>query len=261
MKRRISTLVELDDNGKYISKIHDPLLWNGFIPSSIKKLKKIEDICCKYHQLRYDGFEQILNIESLKKIKIVGCLKNSHIPEFGRLTNLKYLNLSSNGLTGNIPNSIKNSKNLKYMILKLNRLKFNELICELTNLVELDFSSNELNQISYSIGNLTNLSELNLKSNIIKNIPKSISNLKKLEVLDVSENKLRINIIEPVLGLKNLKKLDLSFNEIEDEITNLIENLIHLENVNLCHNKIKGNLPSSIEKLTKLKFIDLSYIN
>ncbi|MDP7028001.1 MAG: leucine-rich repeat domain-containing protein, partial [Candidatus Marinimicrobia bacterium] len=106
------------------------------------------------------------------------------IEEICNLTDLTEIDLSSNGLTGEIPSCIGN----------------------LTNLTCLDLGSNELTgEIPSEIGNLTNLDYLNLGDNqLTGEIPSEIGNLTNLIFLGLSENQLNGEIPESICGLTNL---------------------------------------------------------
>jgi Leucine-rich repeat (LRR) protein len=82
-------------------------------------------------------------------------------------------------------------------------------IGNLTNLTELDLTSNRLTSIPQSIRNLTNLTELDLSNNQLTSIPEWIGNLTNLTYLSLSNNQLT-SIPEWIGNLTNLTKLDLS---------------------------------------------------
>jgi len=89
-------------------------------------------------------------------------------PEIGCLTNLTYLGLYSNQLTGLIPPEIGNLTNLTYLSLWDNQLS-GEIplsITELTNLTYLNLVYNQLTgEILSEIGSMTNLTLLGLAYN------------------------------------------------------------------------------------------------
>jgi len=66
----------------------------------------------------------------------------------------------------------------------------NNIYC-FTNLIELNFSENQICNISSLIENLLNLKTLNLSDNLIKELPSNIGNIVELENLFLSGNELK----------------------------------------------------------------------
>ena len=98
-----------------------------------------------------------------------------------KLTNLTYLDLSRNQLSGSIPPEIGNLTNLTYLNLGFNQLtgSIPPEIGNLTNLTWLGLYNNQLTgSIPTEIGNLTNLWNLKLHGNqLMGEIPESICDL------------------------------------------------------------------------------------
>ena len=138
-------------------------------------------------------------------------------PEIGCLTNLTYLRLNQNQLTGEIPPEIGN----------------------LTNLTELRLHSNDLTgDIPVEIGDLINLTTLQLYSNKLKEeIPSEIGNLTNLEDLRLYNNQLSGEIPSGIGNLTNLTKLWLHINQLTGEIPGSICNLV----TNNCDIKLQDN--------------------
>ena len=66
------------------------------------------------------------------------------------------------------------------------------MIYQLSKLVQLDLSNNQLTELPDEIVMCPNLVELNLFKNQLKSLPKSMSSLKRLEILNVSQNKIDV---------------------------------------------------------------------
>ncbi len=101
-------------------------------------------------------------------------------PWLGLLRNLEHLYLYSNQLRGSIPHYLRNLRNLTHLALSSNRLVnyIPSALGELRNLEHLYLSSNELNSaIPSALGNLTNLTHLGLSSNRFNGpIPSELGN-------------------------------------------------------------------------------------
>jgi Leucine-rich repeat (LRR) protein len=114
----------------------------------------------------------------------------------GKLTNLKYLNLSDNKITTIPKNIFDNLINLKYLWFARNEITAKGLpeniFDKLTNLTQLYFSNNQISakDMSENIFNkLTNLTVLSLCNNeiIVKDLPRKIfKRLAKLQHLYIS---------------------------------------------------------------------------
>jgi len=81
------------------------------------------------------------------------------------------------------------------------------------NLLELDRSYEDIEEIPSQIGYMSKLVRLYLGHNDIKEIPKEISKLTNLEMLDINDNKITI-IPRAISQLTNVNWLDLSNNQI-----------------------------------------------
>ncbi len=133
----------------------------------------------------------------------------STIPaEIGNLTNLSFLALAINQLTGSIPTEIGYLTNLNYLILSSNRLSgiIPTEINNLTNLTWLFLSDNQLTGIiPAEISNLTNLIWLFLNSNkLTGEIPTTLKNLTALTYLSLNYNSLHTANADLLLFLNKL---------------------------------------------------------
>ncbi|KAI8993331.1 hypothetical protein BDB01DRAFT_832159 [Pilobolus umbonatus] len=96
-----------------------------------------------------------------------------------------------------------------------------EEIWRLTSLEQLDLGSNQLRQLSPSVGCLINLRTLLIHNNNITTLPSQLGRLKKLELLDVTNNQLSCLPCE-ILGMK-LKNLWLDNNQFIPYETGVIK--------------------------------------
>ena len=113
-----------------------------------------------------------------------GCIDDLQVELWGECYNIETtfsLDLSQNGLTGEIPSDIEQLVNLTYLNLYANELtgEIPPEIGSLTNLTYLDLQMNQLTgQVPQEITNLVNLIFLQLNdNNLIGEIPENICDL------------------------------------------------------------------------------------
>ena len=224
-------------------------------------------------------------LRSLRELNLIGNLNSENNKMIGLesmrdLRHLKTLCLKSNlskmpsNITELSPHLIKlvvHNDGTKLLV--LNSLK------KMTNLIELELHSCELDRIPHAIFSLINLQELDLKSNNIRTIeeiisfehikrltclklwhnkittiPSSIVQIKSLESLHLSHNKLE-SLPPALFTLPKLRHLDLSHNSIS--VLPLDVSLLHnLQHLAINSNKL-GVLPKTLFRCTKLKVLCL----
>ncbi|MCH98285.1 verticillium wilt resistance-like protein, partial [Trifolium medium] len=207
------------------------------------------------------------------------------------LTQLVYLDMSSNNLTGALP-SFNMSKNLTYLSLFLNHLSGDLPSSHfegLKNLVSIDLGFNSFkgnmpsvllklpylrelklpfNQLGGFLGEFDNASSpvlemLDLGSNNFEgHVPVSVFNLRTLRVIQLSSNKFNGTIqFDAIRRLHNLTVLGLSdINLSIDENFRDEHGLSpfpEIRNVMLASCKLK-RIPSFLRNMSKLLYIDLS---
>ncbi|CAA0824282.1 disease resistance family protein / LRR family protein [Striga hermonthica] len=183
------------------------------------------------------------------------------IPAMTNTTKLQHIDLSNNNLNSSIPQWLYSCKHLEYVLLIDNYLQdvISNSISNLTSLNTLDLSLNQLyGKIPREIANLCNIQTLSLSDN---NFGGEISDsfeimsdcfLGALEYLDLSSNQLSGHLPHQFGGFRSLRSLILGYNSFTGVIPNEIGNLLSLEMLHLYDNKLRGNLPESIGKLVNL---------
>ena len=199
----------VDDEGRY-RMIHDtPVMVCG-------KTMLVKGTFTGQNIGELDFLNNAYNSQYLYTLNFSSCGFEGTISQFILpLTNLIYLDLNSNKLTGEIPPEIGNLRNLNFLNLNSNKLtgKIPSEIWDLPNLNILNLNSNKLTgEIPPAIGNLDLLYGLYLANNqLTGEIPPAIGNLKLLNELYLNGNKL---IGKIPLEIKQLTttNIDLSMN-------------------------------------------------
>ncbi|XP_058111697.1 putative receptor-like protein kinase At3g47110 [Magnolia sinica] len=204
-------------------------------------------------------------------------------------TNLSYLYLGRNPISGRIPTGIENLVGLISLLMGDNLFEGTIPIGigKLKNLKEFNLNGNRLSgQIPSSFGNITRLTQLSLYGNGLEgSIPSSFGNCWYLQNMDLSKNKLNGTVPKEVFSipalrvfslnenslsgslalednnLTNLEKLDVSKNKFSGEIPSTLGKCLRLENLYMSNNFFQGTIPPSLSNLTRLQGLDLSRNN
>uniref|UniRef100_A0ACD5YAE8 Uncharacterized protein n=1 Tax=Avena sativa TaxID=4498 RepID=A0ACD5YAE8_AVESA len=152
----------------------------------------------------------------------VNGLSGSIPASLGDCKQLDMLNLSFNSLQGTIPSELVNSTSLVSLDLSNNNLtgSIPFQIGALLQLLRLDISFNNLSgQLPFTLGQCVQLSSLRLRSNMLNgSIPESFSDLKSVDQIDLSRNYFVGQIPEFFASMVFLEQLDLSINIFEGPI-------------------------------------------
>ena len=178
------------------------------------------------------------------------------------MTNLQWLMLSANHLSGPIPLELENLTNLQYLFLGNNQLS-GSIPAELENLSMLQGLVLNENQLSGSIpaelGNLSALQYLGLNENQLSgSIPVELGNLSILQNLDLSGNQLSGSIPPELGSIENLRYLMLHNNQLSGLIPPELGNLTNLNILDLSHNSLGGSIPAELGNLSELAILHLS---
>ena len=172
----------------------------------------------------------------------------------GRVT---HLDLSQNGLTGEIPSGLGSLTNLDRLYLHRNQLtrEIPPELGSLTNLTVLDLDDNDLTgTIPTQLGDLINLEELHLTQNqLAGEIPTELARLTSLKILAVGGNQLTGEIPPELGNLVKLEQLYLWGNELTGEVPSWLGVLSNLEVLSLSDNQLAGEIPPELGNLVKLE--------
>uniref|UniRef100_A0A8C1ZQR5 FLII actin remodeling protein n=1 Tax=Cyprinus carpio TaxID=7962 RepID=A0A8C1ZQR5_CYPCA len=220
--------------------------------------------------------EHVKSMTSLRWLKL-NRTGLCYLPEeLSSLQKLEHLSVSHNSLT-TLHGELSGLPNLRVIIGNIP----NQLFINLTDLLYLDLSDNNLDSLPPQLRRLVHLQTLILNNNPLmhaqlrqlpamvalqtlhlrntqrtqNNMPTSLEGLTNLADVDLSCNDLT-RVPECLYSLANLKRLNLSSNQIS-ELSLCIDQWTKLETLNLSRNQLTS-LPSAICKLSKLKKL---YVN
>ncbi|KAM5586936.1 receptor-like protein EIX2 [Rosa sericea] len=212
----------------------------------------------------------LLSFENLYYLDLSGnFFEELEVPNFiGKLTSLRYLNLSYNLFLGEIPPSLGNLSNLNYLDLDYSGFDhyYSNLnwLSHLSSLKYLNLGGVNLSSTGVSwlhdVNMLPSLLELHLSHCQIQNLPHSqlpSVNFTSLLVLDISYNYMNSSFPSWFFNLTNLKRLDASFN-LFGPFPVEFANLKSLEDLGLSYNSREGQIPKVIGTLCSLRILDLS---
>lgn len=195
----------------------------------------------------------ITNLTSLKKLNISNTIHlnesavhtgnfSGQLPDdIDKLVNLEWLEMS-NSLEGDIPSSLGNLSNLKFLFITRDTTNFGK--GGLTGI------------IPESIGNLNNLRILHIfDQQLTGTLPAGMANLEGLWDVNLSGNQLSGSL--PPMNLPNLEYLNLNDNQFS-AITDGEWNCPLLKTVQLQNNQISGTVPPSFVSFSVLEHLDLS---
>ncbi|CAL0317040.1 unnamed protein product [Lupinus luteus] len=161
------------------------------------------------------------------------------------LSNINFLDLSSNNLNGQIPKSFKN-----FSAMAEDGFLFHDALTYILN----DTSELHFHLAAYSYEyDLSTLLMWKDVENIFKN-----DNL-LLKGIDLSSNQLTNEIPSEIEDLVGLVSLNLSRNNLSGKIPLNIGRLTSLDFLDLSGNHLSGSIPSSLTQIYRLGMLDLSH--
>nr|XP_011463260.1 PREDICTED: receptor-like protein 12 [Fragaria vesca subsp. vesca] len=200
-----------------------------------------------------------------------------HIPNFlGKLTSLRYLNLSYASFSGEIPHFLGNLSNLNYLDLDNSRLsesidvtlasKNLNWLSHLSSIKYLNLGRVNIGGVGVSwlhyVNMLPSLLELHLSACGMDSnqLPLSLPtlNFTSLSVLDMSENSFNSSIPSWFSNLTSLRTLDLHDNSFVGPIPNVLASFKNLKHLDLSVNQLEGQIPKHIGNFCTLETLNLA---
>ena len=171
------------------------------------------------------------------------------------------LELSFNGLTGQLPAQLDSLSSLTRLDLSDNQLsgQIPVQLGNLSNLEELDLWFNQLSgQIPVQLSNLSNLESLNFWNNQLSgSIPVQLGNLSSLTFMGLGSNRLSGEIPSELGRLSNLTSLSLSDNRLSGEIPPELGDISNLASIYLAGNQLTGCIPQGLQDVANNDFASL----
>ncbi|XP_031095474.1 receptor-like protein 7 [Ipomoea triloba] len=283
---------ELQQNGSLETVSLSFTNFSGLLPDSIGHLRNLSRI--ELSKCKFTGSipTSMANLTSLAYVDFSVNNFTGPFPSFQKSKKLVYIDLSHNALTGPLSFShFKGLSELKYVHLGSNLLsgQIPQYMFSLPSLQSLYLNENlfegQVNLFANAFA--SQLDTLDLSSNRLNgSIPKSFFKLPKLSVLSLSSNffsgKMQFNVIEK---LPDLRVLDLSYNNLTVDTTNSNETIFpsplrvlnlasckvqkfpdlrnqsKMVRLDLSDNQIKGRIPNWIWQVGNggLTLLNLSY--
>ncbi|XP_013744164.1 probable LRR receptor-like serine/threonine-protein kinase At3g47570 [Brassica napus] len=233
----------------------------GSIPSSIGKLRDLQYVFFSNNfwvgDLQF--LDALTNCTQLVALSSSGSMLGGHLPSSlaNLSTNLRFLDLANNLISGNIPHQIGNLVSLQELTLEGNLLTglLTTSIGKLLRLQGLDLRFNSISgEIPPSIGNLTRLERLYLANNRFEGtITPSLSNCTSLLHLLIGSNKLFGTIPQDIMQIQSLVSLVVSGNSLTGSLPEDVGRLENLVDLWAANNKLSGQLPQTLGNCLSLE--------
>ncbi|XP_074264283.1 protein BRASSINOSTEROID INSENSITIVE 1-like [Silene latifolia] len=202
------------------------------------------------------------NIDKCSKLKYLDLSSNNlstNVPNFGKIcTSLNHLDLSSNKFVGSIEDALIGCNNLSFLNVSNNVFNGGFPSFHTTNLEYLYLGNNKFQGVipeRFGVDLCSNLVGLDLSFNNFSGmIPTSFGSCTLLESFDVSNNNLSgVLPIDMLSKMRKLSRLNLGFNKFVGVLPDSLSLFSNLEALDLSSNNISGKIPPLICENTSLK--------
>ncbi|KAI3769507.1 hypothetical protein L6452_00613 [Arctium lappa] len=246
----------------------DCCLWDGVVCSNEEEDGHVIglDLSERFLRGHINSSSSLFNLVHLQTLNLaMNDFTESEIPsQISRLKQLRSLNLSDTGFTGQIPNEVSHliqlsSLDLSWNPLKLQSPSLEKLVQNLTGLEELHLSGvNISSSVPHFLANFSSLRSIWLANCSLRNeFPIAILQLPKLKFLSVSYNTNLTGFLPEFHNYSLLEHLYLYSTGFSGIIPKSIGNLNRLIQLSLGVCSFSGIIPGSLANMTQLTFLDL----
>ncbi|KAJ8770234.1 hypothetical protein K2173_011770 [Erythroxylum novogranatense] len=208
--------------------------------------------------------QEIGNLLRMRYLDLASNILGGDIPSnLSHCTKLEMIRFSYNKLVGKIPEDIGSLVELKYVGIRRNNLT-GKLPSSLGNLTLLSLLSagfnNLVGEIPVEIGKLSSLTSFSIPvKSIYGKMPKTLLNISSLSIFSIAKNKIRGTIPYDIgLNLPNLKFFGIFRNRFYGSIPDSIGNASKLEILDISANNFVGQVPVTLGNLKNLRILTVS---
>ncbi|XP_027922956.1 receptor-like protein EIX2 [Vigna unguiculata] len=242
----------------------------SFVPKWVFGLKKLVSLVSTFNPFESQIPDGIRNLTLLENLDLHKNSFSSSIPHwfYSSFPHLKFLDLSSNNLQGNISDALGNMTSLVTLDLSYNQLEgpIPTSFCYLCNLKAVYFSYLKLNQhINETLDIVTPCISHGLRTLVVQssqlsgNLPLSLGKLSSLRTLSLSNNQLSGNPFESLRSLSKLSDLDIGYNRFKGVVTeDHLTNLTSLSGLYAPGNNLTLKVGTNWHPTFQLTYLDMS---
>ncbi|RZR75056.1 hypothetical protein BHM03_00048692 [Ensete ventricosum] len=244
--------------------------FTGTIPRGLGSLQKVFHFDLSYNQLEarnaaeWGFLEDLANCSSLKYLQLTSNNLSGFLPQsIGNFsTTLMWFEFDDNHIAGSIPADIGNLVSLTSVRMKSNLLTggIPAALGSLAKLEIIDLSGNRFTGgIPATLGNLSRLTVLQLYSNRLQGpIPPTLGNC-ALELLDLSFNQLNGTVPKEILSIPTLTRfLNVSYNSLAGSLTPQVGNMKNIGQFDISGNRLSGTIPRTLGDCQQLDSLDMA---
>eukprot|EP00298_Acanthocystis_sp_HF-20_P017758 c21821_g2_i2.p1 GENE.c21821_g2_i2~~c21821_g2_i2.p1 ORF type:complete len:936 (-),score=193.39 c21821_g2_i2:61-2568(-) len=256
------------------------------LPTTIGKLSNLIFVLIDGYQIT-DLPSEVGNLKSLKYLSLAKtkCDTGTIPSQIGRLTDIEFIRIRSNGFSGYIPTTFGLLTSLSYFVLveeirgdiftlindmnKLDNFSIGSRliksvvpseISKFTSIRHLRLNENSfLGTLPPEVANLTNLYTADFADNLLSgSIPSEIGLLTKLSFFRVRKNRFNQPIPKELSHLTDLNRIEADENYINGTLPSELALLNRLTDFSMGHNIISGTLPSELGLLKNLDLLNIT---